>query len=138
MDSKSPVSFSFWAAPEDNVAWKLVFDAVSRHGDRAAGHTPPPGGGFATAVQCADALREAGFVDCGTILQRATWQHRDARTMVAALLAGTARMAAMLEAQEPNALAAIIADIATNTECYRAAEGIAVPIAAVIASGVKG
>jgi ubiquinone/menaquinone biosynthesis C-methylase UbiE len=98
------VAFSFWAEPAENVAWKLVFDAVARHGAREAVQMPAPGGGFGTAAQCADAVR----------------------------------MAALLEAQRPDALAAIVADIAANAECYRDDDGIAVPIAAVIASGVKG
>ena len=67
----------------------------------------------------------------------ASWSHRDAQALVAALRAGTARMAAMLEAQQPEALTAIVADIAANAERYRNAEGLALPIAAVIASGVR-
>jgi SAM-dependent methyltransferase len=132
------VAFSFWAAPAENIAWKLVFDAVARHGDRDAAQAPPPGGGFSTTSQCADALREAGFVDCATRLVRATWWHSNAAALVAALRAGTARMAAMLEAQRPDALRAIVADIAEHAEPYRDADGLALPIAAVIASGVKG
>ena len=131
------VAFSFWAEPAENVAWRLVFDAVKRHGDRAAAQVPAPGGGFDTAAQCADALRAVGLADCTTHLMHATWRHRDAQAMVAALQAGTARMAALLEAQRPDAMAAIVADIAANAECYRDADGIAVPIAAVIASGVR-
>ena len=131
------VAFSFWAEPDANIAWKLVFDAVAWHGDRAAGRAPAPGGGFATQAQCAEALREAGFADCTTRLAHATWQHRDAQALVAALQAGTARMAAMLEAQQSDAMAAIVADIAANAERYRNADGIALPIAALIASGVK-
>lgn len=131
------VAFSFWADPVENIAWNLIFDAVARHGDRAAAQTPAPGGGFATASQCTDALREAGFADCTTQLVRAIWQHRDAQGLVAALQAGTARMAAMLEAQRPEVLKAIVGEIAHEAACYRNAEGIAVPIAAVIASGVR-
>jgi SAM-dependent methyltransferase len=131
------VAFSFWAEPSENIAWKLVFDAVARHGDRAAGGAPVPGGGFGTEAQCADALAEAGFVECATRLERATWRHCDAQALVAALRAGTARMAAMLEAQRPEAIDAIVGDIAANAECYRDANGIAMPIAAVIASGVR-
>ncbi len=131
------VAFSFWAEPRENIAWKLVFDAVGRHGDRTAAHAPPPGGGFGTAAQCSDVLREAGFVDCSTRLVHATWRHRDASALVTALRAGTARMAAMLDAQQPEAMKAIVADIAGNAECYRGADGIEVPIAAVIASGVR-
>jgi SAM-dependent methyltransferase len=131
------VAFSFWAEPAENVAWRLVFDAVERHGDRGAARTPSPGGGFGTAAQCADALRKAGFAGCTTHLVRTTWRHRDAEALVAALRAGTARMAAMIEAQPPDAMAAIVADIAANAAGYGDAEGLAVPIAAVIASGVK-
>jgi SAM-dependent methyltransferase len=131
------VAFSFWAEPAENIAWKLVLDAVARHGDRAAAQTPAPGGGFTTAIQCADALGEAGFIDCSTRLIRAIWQHADAASLVAALQAGTARMAAMLDAQRPDAFAAIVADIAVNAVRYRNDAGIALPIAAVIASGTS-
>jgi SAM-dependent methyltransferase len=120
------VAFSFWAEPGENIAWKLVF-----------ARTPAPGGGFGTAAQCADALREVGFADCTTRLVHASWQHRDAQALVTALRAGTARMAAVLDAQRPDAMIAIIADIAENAENYRGADGIAVPIAALIASGAK-
>ena len=44
-------------------------------------------------------------------------------------------MAAMIEAQEPSAMPVIIADIEANASSYRTADGIAVPIAAVIAAG---
>lgn len=131
------VAFSFWAAPAENISWKLVFDAVERHGDREAAQAPAPGGGFNTTAQCIDALREAGFVNCTTRLVRATWSHGDAAALVAALRAGTARMAAMLQAQHPEALRAITADIAENAERHRDGDRLAVPIAAVIASGVK-
>jgi SAM-dependent methyltransferase len=131
------VAFSFWAEPVENIAWKLVFDAVARHGDRSAARAPAPGGGFGTAAQCAGALEQAGFADCTTRLVRATWRHRDAQALLTALQAGTARMAALLEAQRPSVTAAIVADIATHAERYRDAEVIALPVAAVIASGVK-
>jgi cyclopropane fatty-acyl-phospholipid synthase-like methyltransferase len=131
------VAFSFWAEPGENIAWKLVLDAVARHGDRTAVRAPAPGGGFGTTAQCADALREAGFDDCATCLVHAIWQHRDPRALVMALRAGTARMAALLDAQRDDAMTAIVADIAKHAECYRNADGIAVPIAAVIASGQK-
>jgi ubiquinone/menaquinone biosynthesis C-methylase UbiE len=131
------VAFSFWADPSENTAWKLLFDAIGRHGDPAASRAPPPGGGFGSAAQCADALRQAGFADCTTELVRATWHHAGAAELVGALRSGTARMAAMIEAQEPAAMPAIIADIDECAEHFRDADGMAVPIAAVIASGVK-
>jgi SAM-dependent methyltransferase len=129
------VAFSFWAEPPENIAWKLVFDAVARHGDRST--APAPGGGFGTVAQCAAALEQAGFADRATRLVRATWRHRNAQALLTALKAGTARMAALLEAQRPSAWEAIVADIAVHAERYRDADVLALPIAAVIASGVK-
>jgi SAM-dependent methyltransferase len=137
LHSGGRVAFSFWAGLSENIAWKLLFDAIARHGDQAASQVPPPGGGFGTAAQCADALRDVGFVDCTTKLVHATWHHADAQALVASLQAGTARMAAMIEAQRPSAMPAIIAHIDEYAEPYRDADGIAVPIAAVIASGVR-
>ncbi len=131
------VAFSFWAEPNENIAWRLVFDAVARRGARAAATTPEPGGGFGTPRQCADALGAAGFACCTTHLVRSSWQHRDAQSLVSALQAGTARMAALLEVQQPEAMVALVADIAEHAECYRNDCGIAVPTAAVIACGVK-
>ncbi|HXT78937.1 MAG TPA: methyltransferase domain-containing protein [Acetobacteraceae bacterium] len=131
------IAFTIWAAPADNVAWKLMFDAVERFGDPAASQAPPPGGGFRTPDICMDALREAGFADIRTRRLDATWRHRDGRALVAALQAGTARMAALISAQDPAALPAIIADINARSAPYRDEVGIAVPIAAFVASGMK-
>lgn len=131
------VAFSFWAEPGDNIAWKLLFEAVARHGDPTASDAPPPGGGFRGAAQCAEALRDAGFVNGTTRMLRATWYQADAAALVAALRAGTARMAAMIEAQPPAAMPAIIADIAANAALYRDGHRLALPIAAIIASGSK-
>ncbi len=131
------VAFSFWADHSDNIGWKLLFDAIARHGDPSASDAPLPGGGFRGAEQCAEALRTAGFAECTTQLVNAIWHHADAKAFVAALQAGTARMAAMIEAQDPSAMPAIIADIEAKTAPYRTADGIAVPIAAVIAAGSR-
>lgn len=131
------VAFSFWADQSDNIGWKLLFDAIARHGDPSASDAPLPGGGFRGADQCAEALRAAGFAGCTTQLVNATWHHADARALVASLQAGTARMAAMIEAQDPSAIPVIIADIEANAAEYRTADGIAVPIAAVIAAGAR-
>lgn len=131
------VAFSFWADHGENIAWKLLFDAVAQHGDPAASDAPPPGGGFRGAAQCADALRNAGFSDCTTSVVRGSWRHPDAGALIAALRTGTARMAAMIEAQSADAMPAIIAHIEANAAPYRTADGITVPIAAVIASGSR-
>lgn len=131
------IAVSFWAAPEQNVAWKLLLDAVQRNGDAAASGAPPPGGGFGSVQQILDALREAGFGSLQAQLERHVWRHSDGASLITAFRAGTARMAALIEAQSPAALRAIAADIDANAVGWRGAEGLALPIVAVIASGVR-
>jgi hypothetical protein len=46
-------------------------------------------------------------------------------------------MAALIAAQEPSALPAIVADIARHAERYRQGERLALPIAAILARGRK-
>jgi len=131
------LAFTFWGGRAENVAWKLVFDSVQRCGDLAASDAPAPGGGFGTTQACLDALAAAGFADVGGRLEHRVWRHADAAELVAALRAGTARMAAMIDGQRAGRLADIVADIEENAAVYRDSTGLALPIAAVLAEGVR-
>jgi SAM-dependent methyltransferase len=130
------IAFAVWATPEENTAWSLVFDAVDRHGDRSASKAPPPGG-LNRTDQCVRLLEAAAFVEGSAEIVRAEWSLRDGRALLAALAAGTARMAALLAAQEPSALAAIADDVNSQAERFRRGENLAIPIAAVLARGRK-
>jgi SAM-dependent methyltransferase len=130
-------AFTIWAGQQENIAWKLVFDAVRRHGDPAASAAPPPGGGFATEADCLAALAAAGFTRTTARLVTGTWRHRDGASLLAALRAGTARMAAMIDAQSEGAIGAIAADVEAAAQPYRDGAGLALPIACVIAEGGK-
>jgi SAM-dependent methyltransferase len=136
------IAFSVWAGDDENIAWKLVFDAVRRHGDPHASAAPPPGGGFRGQEDCARALGNAGFSRVEAHIVRATWRHTGAAALLAALRAGTARMAAILDAQTDAAMPEIVAglDAAAAPWRVRGPDGdeIAVPIACVIAAGIKG
>jgi SAM-dependent methyltransferase len=131
------VAFTFWAGHADNIAWKLVFDAVRRCGDLKGSDAPAPGGGFGTTQDCLDALAAAGFAEVDGRLEHRVWRHADAAALVAALRTGTARMAAMIEGQREGMLADIVADIEENAAVYRDLAGLALPIAAVVAEGVR-
>jgi SAM-dependent methyltransferase len=130
------IAFAVWATPQENTAWSLVFDAVDRHGDRSASKAPPPGA-LNRIDQCVRVLEVAGFVDSSAEIVRSEWLLRDGRALLAALAAGTARMAALLAAQESSALAAIANDIDSHAERFRRGENLAFPIAAVLARGRK-
>jgi SAM-dependent methyltransferase len=128
------VAFTVWATPEDNIAWSLVFEAVDRHGDRSGTKFPPPGA-LNRVDQCERALAAAGFVDTSAEIRRAEWILPSAEGLVVALSAGTVRMAALLAAQKPTAFEAIVADIDRQAARYRRGDGLAIPIAAVLARG---
>jgi hypothetical protein len=57
------------------------------------------------------------------------------RALLAAISAGTARMAALIAAQEPSARAAIANDINSQAERFRRDGNLAIPVAAVLARG---
>lgn len=130
------IAFTVWAAPAENTAWSLVFDAVARHGDRSAAKTPPPGA-LNQPDQCVRVLAAAGFAGSSAEIVRAEWQLRDGRALLAALAAGTVRMAALIGAQQPSALAAMAEDIDKQAARFRRGENLAIPTAAVLARGRK-
>jgi SAM-dependent methyltransferase len=130
------VAFTVWAAPAANTAWSLVFDAIARHGDRAAAPTPPPGL-LNQPDHCLSALEAAGVTERSAAIIRAEWLLPNAAGLIAALSAGTVRMAALIAAQGPSALAAIVADIDHHAERFRRGAHLAIPIAAVLARGRK-
>jgi SAM-dependent methyltransferase len=131
------LAFSIWAAPGENIAWKLVFDAIARVGDLSASHAPAPGGGFGTQADCATALERAGFGSIGVRKMSGIWRQPDGRALLGALRSGTARMAALIESQPAEAIPAIIADIDRGGVAYRDSGGLAIPLAALVAHGVK-
>jgi SAM-dependent methyltransferase len=130
-------AFSIWAGHDVNIAWKLLFDVLGRHGDPRASAAPPPGGGFATAGDCSRAMEAAGFARIETQPARGMWRHRDAAELLGAFRAGTARMAAMIDAQSEAAMPAILSGLAAAVEPYRDGAGIAVPIACIISAGIR-
>jgi len=130
------IAFTVWATPEENVAWSLMFDAIDRHGDRSAAKSPPPGA-LNRIEHCLRALETAGFVESSAEIARAEWLVPDAGALISALSAGTVRMAALIAAQEPPALAAIAGDIDRQAERFRRGENLAIPIAAVLARARK-
>jgi ubiquinone/menaquinone biosynthesis C-methylase UbiE len=130
------VAFTVWATPDENIAWSLVFDAVARHGNRSTTDAPLPGA-LNRPEHCLRVLEAAEFSDCSAEIVRAEWLLPSANGLVAALSAGTVRMAALVAAQEPSALPAIINHIAGQAERFRRDGHLAIPIAAVLARGRK-
>lgn len=132
------IAFTSWAAPSENPAWRLLFEAVAAHGDpRAAAHAPPSGGGLRRPEDAFCRLAAAGFADIEARRVERRWRLAGASDLVAGFRQGTVRTAAVIDAQPAGALAAITAAIARDLEPYRDAGGHAVPVTAILARGVK-
>jgi SAM-dependent methyltransferase len=131
------VAVTSWAVPAENIAWQLLYDAIRRHGDMQAADTPPPGGNLGTAEAILRLIQGSGFTDCRAEMVRREWLVAEPRDIVVALARGTVRTAALIGAQPPTALPAIEAAVAEAALPYRRADGFAVPIAAILAQGVK-
>jgi ubiquinone/menaquinone biosynthesis C-methylase UbiE len=131
------VALTSWAAPAENIAWRLLFDAIRDHGDPDAAKTPPSGGNLGTVEAVRRLLREAGFADARAEPIRREWLVADPRDLLAALARGTVRTAALIAAQPAAARPAIEAAMTRAAVPYRTADGFAVPIVAILACGTK-
>jgi ubiquinone/menaquinone biosynthesis C-methylase UbiE len=131
------IAFTTWAAPAENIAWRLLFDAIHDHGDPDAAKSPPSGGNLGTTEAVLRLLREAGFANVRAEPIRREWHVADPRDLLAALARGTVRTAALIAAQPAAARPAIEAAMARAAAPYRTADGFAVPIVAILACGTK-
>ena len=131
------LAFTTWAIPDENIAWKLLFDAIRADGDPNAAKTPPSGGGLGTVKAVLRLLCEVGFADARVESMRREWIMAEPRDLIGALARGTVRTAALIAAQPRSAMPAIEAAIAKAAAKYRRADGFAVPVAALLGPGVK-
>jgi SAM-dependent methyltransferase len=131
------LAFTTWATPAENVAWRLLFDAIRAHGDLAAADAPPSGGNLGTSEAVLSLLRDAGFATRLAARVSREWLVSEPRDIVIALASGTVRTAALIAAQPTQARPAIEAAVAKAAARYGGDDGFAVPIVAILAYGVK-
>jgi len=131
-------AFTAWAHPDDNAAWGLLFAAIRAEGDMDAAQAPPSGGGLQRPEAVSRVLSEAGFAEIGTAAVRREWRLAAPADLVASLRRGTVRTAALIEAQDPAAMPAILAAVERAAAPYRSGGGgYAVPIVAIIGEGTR-
>jgi ubiquinone/menaquinone biosynthesis C-methylase UbiE len=126
-----------WAEPAENIAWRLLFDAIRDHGDPTAAKAPPSGGNLGTAEAVSHLLRGAGLIEIRAEPVCREWLVADPRDLVFALSRGTVRTAALIAARPAAARPAIEAAITRAAAPYRRNDGFAVPIVAILACGTK-
>ena len=120
-------AFTFWAAPQQNTAWRLIFDAIAAHGRT---DVPMPAGNdaHATPENFSRLVAEAG-VDARTLrceLIERDWELPREADLVSVFETGTVRMATLLRGQG-DALPAIRRHVAEGVRLYTRGEVIALP-----------
>jgi ubiquinone/menaquinone biosynthesis C-methylase UbiE len=136
--SGARVAFTAWAAPTENIAWRLLYDAIAAHGDLEAANAPAPGGSLRQPEDLLRILNASGFAETEAKRVRCKWHVVSARDLLEGFCRGTVRTAALIDAQPAAALPQIEAAIARSIAAYHCPEGFAVPITAILGSGVRG
>jgi SAM-dependent methyltransferase len=127
-----------WAAPEQAVGFGVVLRAMEAHGTTRVGLPEgPPFFRFSAADECRRALSAAGFTSVQVRTIPLVWHLPSAESLFEAALHGGVRTSAALQAQTPQALAAIRRAVIAELRQYAAGEGIAVPMPVVLMSARK-
>jgi ubiquinone/menaquinone biosynthesis C-methylase UbiE len=121
-------AFTFWADPQDNTAWRIIFDAIAAHG-RADVPMPAGDDAHATPENFSRLLAAAGFAaqTLRSELVEKTWRLPRDADLVSIFETGTVRMATLLRGQGAEALAAIRQSVADRLQSYRHDGAIALP-----------
>ncbi len=132
--------FTVWSAPEKAIGFWIILGAVQAHGNMDAPLPPRPSFfRFSEAAECHRCLAEAGFGAIEVAEVPMTWTLPSAAALVRAAYEGTVRTNALLEAQSPDARAAIDAAMAAAAQAYATADGgLEIPMSAVLATARKG
>ena len=118
-------AFTFWAAPQENTAWRLIFDAIAKYGHT---NVPMPAGNdaHATRENFSRLVTEAGFAAPRAELIARDWELPAGTDLVSVFESGTVRMATLLRGQG-DALPAIRRAVAEATRAYQRRDIIALP-----------
>jgi ubiquinone/menaquinone biosynthesis C-methylase UbiE len=131
-------AFTVWAPPDKALGLGIVLDSIQRHGDMSVPLPPgPPFFRFSDPAECEKVLGAAGFDEIQVTQVPQVWRMASAQALFDTMLKGTVRIAALLRAQRPEALAHIQAAVRDAAERFRVGEGIELAMPSVLASAMK-
>lgn len=132
------IAFTVWAGRDKAVALDMVLKAIEAYGKTDVGLPEgPPFFRFSDGGECTRVLLEAGFAEPKVREVHQTWSIRAPETPFHALMRGGVRVAALLKAQTPEALALIENAVSESAAAYQAAGEVRVPMPALLASARK-
>jgi SAM-dependent methyltransferase len=131
-------AFTVWARPEKAVGFGVILRAMETYGTTAVGLPDgPPFFRFSDPDECRRALAQAGFRSDDVRELPLIWRLPSADALFGAALRGAVRTSAALQAQTPEALAAIRRAVHDELQQYAEGAIIAVPMHVVLASAAK-
>lgn len=132
------VAFTVWDAPDRAVGIGVVYAAVRAHGLLDVGLPSGPNFFlFSDRDRSITSLTAAGFESPTFQRVPQTWRMAHPDKLYDMIFEATARASAVLRAQAPAAREAIRATMRATVEKYRQDDGYAVPMPAVLATGIK-
>jgi len=131
-------AFTVWAKPEISVGFGIVLRAIERLG-RMDVPLPegPPFFRFSDPDESIRSMLAAGFVDPRVEQIPLVWKLSSASALYDAFANGAVRTAALLRAQNEDALVDIHTTIVEEASAYRRGEIVELPMAAVLTSAAK-
>src|SRR6516162_9400702 len=131
-------AFTVWAKPEISVGFGIVLRAIERLG-RMDVPLPegPPFFRFSDSDESLRSMLAAGFVDPRVEQIPLVWKLPSASALYDAFANGAVRTAALLRAQNEDALVDIHTTIVEEASAYRHGEIVELPMAAVLTSAAK-
>jgi hypothetical protein len=137
LESGGRYAFTVWARPEEAVGFGVVLRAITTYGTNVGLPDGPPFFRFSDGDECRRALSGAGFAAIDVRTLPLVWQLPSGDALFEAVLYGGVRTSAALQAQTPEALAAIRGAVLAELQLFATADGIAVPMPVVLASATK-
>lgn len=132
------IAFSVWADPQSCTGFKIILDAIAKHGTM---DVPLPDGPpffrFSDPAESQRVLNEAGFTGTTITEINTEWELPHADTLFETFLCGAVRTGALLQGQSPAALTAIRQAVRDGVTAFAESGRIRLPMAAVIAAGRK-
>jgi SAM-dependent methyltransferase len=131
-------AFTVWGKPDEAVGFGVVLRAMETHGRTDVGLPDgPPFFRFSDAGECHRTLAQAGFREINVRQLPLVWNLPSADALFQAALCGGVRTSAALQAQTPEALAAIRSAVHAALQQYTRDDNVALPMGVVLASAAK-
>ena len=132
------IAFTVWGDPQVCTGFKIILDAIAAHG-RMDVPLPdgPPFFRFSDSSESKRALVEVGFRKPEMQVIDTKWAMQHADTLYETFLHGAVRTGALLQAQSPEAQAAIRQAARDGVMAFSDVGSILLPMAAVLSSAKK-